>query len=64
MWTANVRAGGEGSMNNQEQSRFELVNLENRPDVIKRLQSAEQELSGLVEGDVALIAWVKKTETD
>lgn len=51
-------------MNRHEPSRFELVNLENRSDVIERLRRTEQELSGLIGGEVALIAWVKKAETD
>lgn len=43
----------------QEHKTYQLVNLEDRSDVIERITQAEKDLNRLVHGRVALIAYVK-----
>lgn len=44
----------------QESKTYHLVNLKNRSDVIQRISQAEEEINGMVDGRVALIAYVKE----
>lgn len=39
--------------------QFRLVNLQDQPAVMKQIAAAEQNINRLVEGDVALIAYVR-----
>jgi hypothetical protein len=39
---------------------YKLVDLRDRPDVIRYIREAEQKLSREIDGEVALIAYVRK----
>ncbi|GGA31562.1 hypothetical protein GCM10007416_00100 [Kroppenstedtia guangzhouensis] len=43
----------------QNHKTYRLVNLEDRSDVIERISKAEEDLNRLINGRVALIAYVK-----
>jgi len=46
----------------QDNPSYRLVNLKDRNDVLDRITRAEQELNQLMDGQVALIAYVKDEE--
>ncbi|PTX65031.1 hypothetical protein C8P63_101255 [Melghirimyces profundicolus] len=46
----------------QESQSYKLVNLKDRDDIIQRITQAEQELNGMLNGRVALIAYIKEDE--
>jgi hypothetical protein len=63
-WHENVCQSTEESFEGriamkQNHKTYRLVNLEDRSDVIERISKAEEDLNRLINGRVALIAYVK-----
>jgi hypothetical protein len=52
-------------MNTYDQSKesYRLINLEDRPDVMRTISQAEQELHRLLQQDVALVAYVRQADS-
>ncbi|QKG84838.1 hypothetical protein GXN76_10395 [Kroppenstedtia pulmonis] len=43
---------------------YRLVNLQNRSDILDKISQAEQEISQVLDGQVALIAYIRDMEKD
>jgi hypothetical protein len=44
------------------EKEFHLADLDRHPEVLQRITSLEEQLSRIIDGQVALIAYVDKTE--
>lgn len=51
-------------MRNNRSQNFRLINLEHRPDVITRITQLEQQLNQMIDGEVALIAYVNNEKKE
>ncbi|SEN06610.1 hypothetical protein [Lihuaxuella thermophila] len=49
-------------MKNNRPQNFQLLDLKDRQDVIARITKAEQELNQMIDGEVALIAYVNREQ--
>lgn len=47
-------------MEHDHSSKYKLVDLRDRPEVIRQITETEQKLKQMIDGDVALIAYVHK----
>jgi hypothetical protein len=45
---------------NNRAQKFQLVDLTDRPDVMATITKTEQELNQMIDGEVALIAYVNR----
>jgi hypothetical protein len=47
-------------MEHDRSQNYKLVDLRDRPEVIRQITEAEQKLNQMIDGDVALIAYIRK----